>query len=71
MMVGIEYAISRLKEKGIISINHQKINVAGEIDIVAFDKTGTLTENKLNVKGIVINSSRNKEYKIEESIRQY
>lgn len=56
MSIGIGYSIGRLKQKNIVALNHQNINTVGEIQIVAFDKTGTLTENKLNVKGVLINS---------------
>jgi cation-transporting ATPase 13A3/4/5 len=49
--IGISYAISRLKEKGVTCIARERVNVAGRINMICFDKTGTLTEDHLDVFG--------------------
>jgi cation-transporting ATPase 13A2 len=49
--IGISYALHRIKAKGMICINRERINMAGKVDVVCFDKTGTLTEDSLNIFG--------------------
>lgn len=49
--IGISYALSRLKKSGIKCINRQRVNVAGQVNLVCFDKTGTLTEDHLQLYG--------------------
>jgi len=49
--IGITYALSRLKEYGIICISRDRVNVAGKINMICFDKTGTLTEDHLDIYG--------------------
>ena len=58
LSIGINFALSRLKQKQIFCISPQRVNVGGKLDIVCFDKTGTLTEDGLDVLGIrVVNRS--------------
>ncbi|KAM8953100.1 putative cation-transporting ATPase 13A5 [Pelodytes ibericus] len=47
------YAQTRLKKKGIFCISPQRINIAGQMNLVCFDKTGTLTEDVLDLYGIL------------------
>ncbi|CAI9612183.1 unnamed protein product, partial [Staurois parvus] len=47
------YGQTRLKKRGIFCISPQRINLAGQLNLVCFDKTGTLTENILDLYGIV------------------
>ena len=49
--IGISYAVSRLKEKGITCIARERLNVAGRVNMICFDKTGTLTEDHLDIYG--------------------
>jgi cation-transporting ATPase 13A2 len=49
--IGISYALSRLKDWGIICINRDRVNVAGTVSLICFDKTGTLTEDYLDIYG--------------------
>ena len=49
--IGITYALSRIKEYGIICISRDRVNVAGRINMICFDKTGTLTEDHLDIYG--------------------
>ena len=49
--IGITYAISRLKKKGIVCVARERVNIAGKINILCFDKTGTLTEDHLDIYG--------------------
>ena len=49
--IGIWYALSRIKEYGIICINRDRVNIAGKVDLICFDKTGTLTEDHLDIYG--------------------
>lgn len=49
--IGISYAISRLKEKGITCIARERVNIAGRVNMICFDKTGTLTEDHLDIFG--------------------
>jgi len=49
--IGITYALSRIKEYGIICIVRDRVNVAGRINMICFDKTGTLTEDHLDIYG--------------------
>uniref|UniRef100_H2YT62 Cation-transporting ATPase n=1 Tax=Ciona savignyi TaxID=51511 RepID=H2YT62_CIOSA len=53
MTIGIIYAQLRLKKQKIHCISPQRINVSGQIDVVAFDKTGTMTEDGLDLSHIV------------------
>ena len=47
----INFAILRLKQKGVLGLQPQKMRDAGNIRICCFDKTGTLTENGMDVYG--------------------
>jgi magnesium-transporting ATPase (P-type) len=49
--IGISYAISRLKEKGISCIARERVSMAGRVNMICFDKTGTLTEDYLDIFG--------------------
>jgi cation-transporting ATPase 13A2 len=49
--IGISYALSRLKARGIICINRERVNLAGRVNMICFDKTGTLTEDHLDIYG--------------------
>lgn len=51
--LGLEYAVSSLKDKKIKTLMMGKINQAGRIKVMCFDKTGTLTENDLLFEGFV------------------
>ncbi|KAI7870527.1 P-type ATPase-like protein [Spinellus fusiger] len=52
MSIGTNFAIQRLKKKGIFCISPPKVNIGGKIDCMCFDKTGTLTEDGLDIHGI-------------------
>jgi cation-transporting ATPase 13A2 len=52
LMIGTNFALSRLRGKLIYCISPQRVNVGGKLDIICFDKTGTLTEDGLDVLGI-------------------
>lgn len=54
LTIGTNFALSRLKEKGIFCISPTKVNIGGKIDVMCFDKTGTLTEDGLDVLGVQI-----------------
>jgi cation-transporting ATPase 13A2 len=43
MIIGIVYALEKLKKKEIYSISPNQIIEGGLLDIMCFDKTGTLT----------------------------
>ncbi|KAM5165150.1 putative cation-transporting ATPase 13A4 [Mantella aurantiaca] len=47
------YGQTRLKKLGIFCISPQRINLAGQLNLVCFDKTGTLTEDVLDLRGIL------------------
>lgn len=49
--IGITYALSRLKEKGISCISRDRVTIAGRVNMICFDKTGTLTEDHLDIFG--------------------
>ncbi|XP_063775364.1 probable cation-transporting ATPase 13A4 [Pseudophryne corroboree] len=51
--LGLLYAQTRLKKLGIFCISPQRINIAGQLNLVCFDKTGTLTEDILDLYGIL------------------
>ena len=51
--VGIGLAQRKIKKKGIMCINRNKITPAGKVNICLFDKTGTLTEDHLNIAGFL------------------
>lgn len=55
----INFSIIRLKSKGILGLQPQKIRDAGNIKICCFDKTGTLTENGLEVYGFYEKDEKN------------
>ena len=44
--IGITYALSRLKSNKMSSINRNRVNIAGKVDMICFDKTGTLIKFK-------------------------
>ncbi|CAI4036576.1 hypothetical protein SMKI_15G4240 [Saccharomyces mikatae IFO 1815] len=52
LTIGTNFALSRLKEKGIYCISPTRLNISGKIDVMCFDKTGTLTEDGLDVLGV-------------------
>ncbi|EWG83360.1 hypothetical protein R008_O13306 [Saccharomyces cerevisiae R008] len=54
LTIGTNFALSRLKEKGIFCISPTRLNISGKIDVMCFDKTGTLTEDGLDVLGVQI-----------------
>ncbi|XP_066458088.1 probable cation-transporting ATPase 13A4 [Eleutherodactylus coqui] len=43
----------RLKKLGIFCISPQRINLAGQLNLICFDKTGTLTEDILDLYGVL------------------
>ncbi|XP_069830495.1 probable cation-transporting ATPase 13A4 isoform X2 [Dendropsophus ebraccatus] len=47
------YGQTRLKKQGIFCISPQRINVAGQLNLICFDKTGTLTEDILDLYGVL------------------
>lgn len=53
LVIGASFSNKRLKAKGIISTNTEKINNAGILDIFVFDKTGTLTSNEIKLDGYI------------------
>ncbi|XP_073531249.1 probable cation-transporting ATPase 13A4 isoform X2 [Phyllobates terribilis] len=44
---------TRLKKQKIFCISPQRINLAGQLNLVCFDKTGTLTEDILDLYGVL------------------
>lgn len=55
LSMGVEYAQSRLKKKGIVALKGRLLNAAGRMKAVYFDKTGTLTLNEMKLHTVVIN----------------
>ncbi|XP_031758594.1 probable cation-transporting ATPase 13A4 [Xenopus tropicalis] len=53
LTIGLLNAQKRLKKLGIFCISPQRINIAGQLNLVCFDKTGTLTDDSLDLCGIV------------------
>ena len=53
------HSIERLKKSKIFTIQPQKINLAGAINLALFDKTGTLTEDKFDFVGVLEIDSKN------------
>jgi cation-transporting ATPase 13A2 len=51
MSIGIQFAINRMKKKGVSCISPPAVNAAGRISVISFDKTGTLTEDQMVLKG--------------------
>ncbi|XP_044148501.1 probable cation-transporting ATPase 13A5 [Bufo gargarizans] len=47
------YGQTRLKKLGIFCISPQRINLAGQLNLVCFDKTGTLTEDILDLYAVL------------------
>ena len=67
--IGIGIAQRRIKNKGIMCINRNKITPAGKINICVFDKTGTLTEDHLNIAGFLpVEAHSNKSDKGSQSL---
>jgi cation-transporting P-type ATPase 13A2 len=66
--IGISYAISRMKEKGISCINREKVNIAGKINLICFDKTGTLTEDFLDLYGFRITKFKNNAFTFDNTL---
>jgi cation-transporting ATPase 13A3/4/5 len=62
LTIGINFALSRLKQKQIYCISPQRVNVGGKLDIMCFDKTGTLTEEGLDVLGVRVVSRENNRF---------
>lgn len=52
LTIGTNFALSRLKKKGIFCISPTRVNVCGKVDVMCFDKTGTLTEDGLDILGV-------------------
>ena len=52
MVIGVAYAVSRLRGKAVFCIAPKRVNLAGKVDCVCFDKTGTLTFEGLSMKAI-------------------
>lgn len=52
LTIGTNFALSRLRKRGIFCISPQRVNIGGKVDVMCFDKTGTLTEDGLDVLGI-------------------
>lgn len=52
LTIGTNFALNRLKKKGIFCISPTRVNVCGKIDAMCFDKTGTLTEDGLDILGV-------------------
>lgn len=59
LSMGVEYAQSRLKKKGIVALKGRLLNAAGRMKAVYFDKTGTLTLNEMKLHTVVINRKVN------------
>ena len=57
LTIGTNFALSRLKEKGIFCISPTRLNISGKIDVMCFDKTGTLTEDGLDVLGVQLSQA--------------
>ncbi|XP_072264323.1 probable cation-transporting ATPase 13A4 [Pyxicephalus adspersus] len=51
--LGLLYGQTRLKKLGIFCISPQRINLAGQLNLVCFDKTGTLTEDILDLYAVL------------------
>ncbi|KAL0265967.1 UNVERIFIED_CONTAM: hypothetical protein PYX00_011684 [Menopon gallinae] len=49
ILFGASIAQKRLKSAGIFCYDKERINSAGQVDLVLFDKTGTITEEGLDV----------------------
>ena len=67
--IGIGIAQRRIKKKGIMCINRDKITSAGKINICLFDKTGTLTEDHLNIAGFLPVEAHSNEYNKESKFQ--
>ncbi|KAG8445089.1 hypothetical protein GDO86_010018, partial [Hymenochirus boettgeri] len=61
LTLGLLCAQSRLKKKGIFCISPQRINVAGQLNLVCFDKTGTLTEDALDLHAVIASDGNRQE----------
>ena len=59
LTVGIVYAQHRLKKSKIFTIQPQRINLAGAVNVALFDKTGTITEDGLHYEGILAKNDKN------------
>lgn len=71
MTVGVSFAISRLKDKGVSCISPHAVNIAGKVTVMCFDKTGTLTESTMQLKGIEENAKLlNEKEEISESMSE-
>lgn len=53
MIIGIVYAVDKLKAKEIYSISPNQIIEGGLLEIMCFDKTGTLTFDQMDFKALV------------------
>ena len=56
----INFSVIRLKQKGVLGLQPQKMRDAGTIRICCFDKTGTLTTNRIELNNIYANFDFNK-----------
>lgn len=60
MNISINTSLMYLRRKRIFCTEPIRIPLAGRIDVCAFDKTGTLTTDKLEVKGVVVDTQSGK-----------
>ncbi|KAI0228224.1 hypothetical protein L0F63_006170 [Massospora cicadina] len=52
MSVGMSFAVTRLRARGVFCIAPSRINLGGKVDAMCFDKTGTLTEEGMDLLGV-------------------
>ena len=53
MIIGIIYAVQKLKKKEIFTISPNQIIEGGQLEILCFDKTGTLTLDHMDLKAFI------------------
>ncbi|XP_069583241.1 probable cation-transporting ATPase 13A4 isoform X1 [Ranitomeya imitator] len=51
--ISLLWGQTRLKKHDIFCISPQRINLAGQLNLMCFDKTGTLTEDILDLNGVL------------------
>lgn len=52
MIVGVAYAVQRLRQKSVFCIAPTRVNMAGKVNRCCFDKTGTLTRDGLDLLSV-------------------
>ena len=52
MIVGVAYAVQRLRQKSVFCIAPTRVNMAGKVNRCCFDKTGTLTRDGLDLLAV-------------------